>query len=102
MVVSSAYFQGAFRVFSGYFREFSGYFQGVFREFSGCFQGVFQGVFPYALSGYAPWTLPSCNLNLRLRWAKTRVLQTDTRSVETRVLETLACRKNVGGFFKHW
>ena len=23
-------------------------------------------------------------------------------SVETRVLKTLACRKNVGGFFKHW
>ena len=22
--------------------------------------------------------------------------------VETRVLKTLACRKNVGGFFKHW
>ena len=33
--------------------EFQGCFQDVFRVVSGCFQGVF----PYALSGYALWTL---------------------------------------------
>ena len=42
-------FQGVFGVFSGYFRVFSGSFR--------IFQGCFQGVFPYALSGYALWTL---------------------------------------------
>ena len=40
-------FQGDFRVFLGYFMEF--------QEIS----GHFQGVFPYALSGYALWTLSS-------------------------------------------
>ena len=44
-----------------------GVFRGVFRVSSGCLQGVFiqgvftgcsQGVFPYALSKYALWTLP--------------------------------------------
>ena len=37
-----------------------------------------------------------------LRWAKTRILTTDTRVSKRERLKTLACRKNVGGFFKHW
>ena len=52
-------FSGSFR---GVFRVFSGCFQVILRLFSGDFQevssGYFQGVFPYALSGYALWTLP--------------------------------------------
>ena len=28
--------------------------------------------------------------------------ETGHARVETRVLKTVACRKNVGGFFKHW
>ena len=35
---------------------FSGYFQGVSGSF-GVFSGCFEGVFPYALSGYALWAL---------------------------------------------
>ena len=44
------------RIFQGVFGVFSAYFQVVFREFQD-FSGCFQGVFPYALSGYALWTL---------------------------------------------
>ena len=46
------------------------------------------------------WATPSSMLP-NLRWAKTRVVKTDAR-VETRVSKTLACRKDVEGFFKHW
>ena len=45
-----------FRIFQGVFRVFSGHFHGVSGFFS-VFSGCFQGVFPYALSGYALWTL---------------------------------------------
>ena len=38
-----------------------------------------------------------------LRRAKTCVLKKDTQACRNAsVLKTLACRKNVGGFFKHW
>ena len=41
------------------FRVFPGCFKGIFRVFSESFiSGCFQGVLPYALSGYALWTLP--------------------------------------------
>ena len=36
-----------------------------------------------------------------LRWAKTRILKTDTRVSKRKSFKTLACQKNVGGFFKH-
>ena len=36
-----------------------------------------------------------------LRWAKTRVLKTDTR-VEPRVLKTLACQNGFQTLFKQW
>ena len=43
-----------------------------------------------------------CLVDDDLRWAKTRVLKNGHARVETRILKTLACRKNVRGFFKHW